>query len=174
MGAGLVMAALRRALRSAPAELGPAERVAIAARTMTFGSDGEVLFVTLFHGRLEMRTGRLAYVDAGHGQCMVMRTGGGVATLGTRSLPLGVGEDFAEGQVELRPGDALVVCSDGLLEIGEETARLEDVLAGTDATGGAAALVGRLMGRVGERLGDDATAVVLRRLVARAPAVAAR
>jgi serine phosphatase RsbU (regulator of sigma subunit) len=162
--AALTMAALRAALRTAPADWGPADRVARAAQTMTFGAEGGAMFVTLFHGRLDIATGRLTYVDAGHGHCVVMPAGGSAARLSVRSVPLGIGGVFTEGQVDLGPGDALVVCSDGLMEIGEDTALLEEVLAGMDAGGPAGALVERLMSRVGEHLGDDATAVVLRRL----------
>jgi PAS domain S-box-containing protein len=162
--AALTMAALRAALRMAPAELGPADRLTRAARTMTFEAGGETTFVTLFQGRLDLATGRLTYVDAGHGYCVVRLARGGTAKLSVRSLPLGIGDGFTEGRVDLGPGDALVVCSDGLMEIGEDTARLDEVLAGMEAGGSAGALVERLMGRVGEHLGDDATAAVLRRL----------
>src|SRR5207302_10538078 len=71
MGAALVMAALRTALRAAPGDLGPAERVTRAAAAMTFGAETEGLFVTLFHGRLALATGRLRYVDACHGYCRI-------------------------------------------------------------------------------------------------------
>jgi PAS domain S-box-containing protein len=161
--AALRVAALRAALRTAPAELGPADRVAHAARTMTFGADGETTFVTLFLARLDIATGKITYVDAGHGYCVVRPARGSAARLTVRSLPLGIGEAFTEGHADLGPGDALVVCSDGLMEIGEDTASLEEVLAGMEAGGRAGALVDRLMARVREQLNDDATAVVLRR-----------
>jgi phosphoserine phosphatase RsbU/P len=172
MGAALVMAALRTALRTAPGELGPAARVARAGEAMTFGSEGDGLFVTLFHASLEMATGRLRYVDAGHGYCAIRRAGGAVERLEARSLPLGVGlgEAFREGEVRLEPGDLLLVCSDGLMEVGEETARLEEVLAALDGGDDATAVVERLVARVGTRLSDAATVLALRRL---APARAA-
>jgi PAS domain S-box-containing protein len=163
MGAALVMAALRATLRTAPAELGPAARLARAAQTMTYGSSGEGLFVTLFQARLETGTGRLAYVDAGHGYCVVRRAGGTWERLPERSLPLGVGHDFAEGHVELEPGDALLVFTDGQVEVRERTARLDEMLAGLDGASDAGALVGQLVGHLRERLGGHATAVVLRR-----------
>jgi PAS domain S-box-containing protein len=117
MGAALVMAALRTALRAAPKELGPAERVARAAASMTFGAEAEGMFVTVFHGRLELATGRLRYVDAGHGYCLIRRAGGEVERLGQRSMPVGVGmgEVFREGVVELEAGDLLLVAATGWL-----------------------------------------------------------
>jgi PAS domain S-box-containing protein len=166
MGAALVMAALRTALRMAPGELGPAARLERAARSMTFGPRTEGLFVTLFHARLELATGCLRYVDAGHGYCAIRRAAGGLDRLGERSLPLGVdlGEGFREGRVWLEPGDMLVVCSDALVEIGDETIGFEelvDQLKGVERAGEA---VERLLSTVSERLTDDATALVLRRL----------
>jgi phosphoserine phosphatase RsbU/P len=171
MGAALVMAALRTALRTAPGELGPAARVARAGEAVTFGSHGDGLFVTLFHASLEMATGRLRYVDAGHGYCVVRRAGGRVERLAVRSMPLGmgIGERFAEGEIQLEPGDMLLVCSDGLMEVGEVTVRLDDVAGQVRDGDDAAAVVSRLVSRASGRLTDDATAVVLYRLGDTAP-----
>src|SRR5205807_9219278 len=61
VGAALVMAALRTALRTVSPDLGPAGRVAMAADALTFGTVGDELFVTLFHARLQEATGLLRY-----------------------------------------------------------------------------------------------------------------
>jgi PAS domain S-box-containing protein len=166
MGAALVMAALRTALRAAPTELGPAERVERAAASMTFGSESEVVFVTLFHGRLELATGRLRYVDAGHGYCLIRRAGGEVERLAERSLPVGVGmgEVFREGEVLLGPGDLLLVCSDGLAEAEERPASVEELAVGLEPSSSAVEMVERLLHWVSGSLADDVTVVVLRRL----------
>src|SRR5207253_4685472 len=66
LGAGLVMATVRAVLRAAPAELGPAARVQLTGEFLAGGVGDEGLFVTLFHARLNLATGRLRYVDAGH------------------------------------------------------------------------------------------------------------
>jgi serine phosphatase RsbU (regulator of sigma subunit) len=76
-----------------------------------------------------------------------------------------VAEEFVEGEVRLEPGDTLLVGSDGLMELGD-TARLEEAVAGLDVGDHAAAVVGRLVGRVQARRSDDVTIVVLRRLAA--------
>jgi PAS domain S-box-containing protein len=169
MGSALVMAALRTALRTAPGELGPAARVTRAAESMTFGSGTEGLFVTLFHGRLEVATGRLRYVDAGHGYCAIRRADGEIERLGTRSMPLGagLGEVFEEGVVRLEPGDTLLVCSDGLMEVGDRTARIEELAPELEGADSAEETMRRLVARVSGRPTDDATAVVLRRLGSR-------
>src|SRR5438105_5606566 len=165
MGAALVMAALRTALRAAPGELGPAERVTRAAAAMTFGAETEGLFVTLFHARLELATGRLRYVDAGHGYCLIRRAGGEVEELGERSMPLGVERGgFREGEARLEPGDLLLVSSDGLVELDEEPVALEELAAGLEPAEGASATLERLLDRVTGTPADDVTALVLHRL----------
>src|SRR5262249_43472296 len=70
IGAALVMAELRTALRTAPPELGPAAKLALAAGSMTLGMDEDGTFVTVFHARLDPATGVVRYVDAGHGYCL--------------------------------------------------------------------------------------------------------
>src|ERR1700730_6320144 len=138
MGAALVMAALRTALRAAPGGLGPGRRVARAAASMTFGADTGGLFVTLFHACLELATGRLRYVDAGHGYCLIRRAGGEVERLGPRSMPVGVGigEVFKEGEARLEPGDLLLMCSDGLAEVDERPVALEELVGGVEPGAG--------------------------------------
>jgi PAS domain S-box-containing protein len=166
MGAALVMAALRTALRAAPAELGPARRMTVAAETMALGLDG--LFVTAFQARLDLGTGVLRYVDAGHGYCALRLASGELVSLGTRSLPLGVEMDatFSEGEVRMDPGDSILMYSDGLVETEAGTEEPEDLIQELRGAEDAAELLDRLMRRVPARLADDVTVVILRRLPA--------
>src|SRR5207249_7372599 len=87
VGAALVMATLRAALRSAPHELSPSARVGLASESISHGLTDDGLFVTLFHARLDVGTGVLRYVDAGHGYCVVRRADGEIVHLTSRSLP---------------------------------------------------------------------------------------
>jgi PAS domain S-box-containing protein len=164
MGAALVMAALRTALRAAPAELGPARRITVAAETMALGLDG--LFVTAFQARLDLGSGVLRYVDAGHGYCALRLASGELVHLGTRSLPLGVDSDarFSEGEVRLEPGDSILMYSDGLVETETGTEPPEALVPELQGAEDAAELLDRLMRRVPARLADDVTVVILRRL----------
>jgi PAS domain S-box-containing protein len=166
MGAALVTAALRTALRTLPAELGPAQRVSRAAGEMTFGPQADSLFVTLFHARLELASGRLRYVDAGHGYCLLRRAGGRLERLPVRSLPLGIGiseEEIAEGVVYLEPGDTLLVCSDGLVELAEGSVALEELISELDPGLDARRAVDRLIAAMPNHPIDDVTVLVLNR-----------
>jgi len=97
------------------------------------------MFVTAFAARLDLATGELEYVNAGHNPTYRLEKSGGVAPLGGAVDPaLGAveGHEYRAGVVRLRPGDALVLYTDGVVEArsasGEEfhALRLEAYLAG--------------------------------------------
>jgi len=168
IGAALVMASLRAALRAAPESLGPAMRLEVAANSVALYGDDEGLFVTVFQCRLEPRSGELRYVDAGHGYCAIRRANGELVNLAMRSLPVGVHseERFREGRIRLDPGDMLIVNSDGLVERAEGTVGLQ---AFTDELGEAEdadGVVRLLLESMPGRAADDVTVLVLRRLQA--------
>jgi sigma-B regulation protein RsbU (phosphoserine phosphatase) len=116
--------------------------------------------------RLDVPSGTLRYVDAGHGYCAVRRPSGELVRLPERSLPIGVRSDevFHEGVVSLLPGDSLIVYSDGLVETDEHTSDLGDFERELAEAADADEMVGRLMERTPQRHSDDVTVVVLRRL----------
>ncbi|HKF76751.1 MAG TPA: SpoIIE family protein phosphatase, partial [Candidatus Dormibacteraeota bacterium] len=102
------------------------------------------------------------------------RGDGEIARLGGRSLPLGLGlgEVFQEGAVRLEPGDRLLVYSDGLVDLRDQTVDERGAIDELLRAGDAEEMVQRLLGRVSANHADDVTVLVLRRLPA--PAVAAR
>jgi PAS domain S-box-containing protein len=174
MGAALVMARLQVALRTAP-ELDPVARVAGADRSVTFELDGTSLFVTLFHARLELATGLVRYVDAGHGHWMVVRADGRSVHQPGTSLPLGLdmGEVFRDATLHLEPGDTLLVYSDGLVEREDGLIDAASLAAMVAGAGGVDGVVERLVDTVPDPRPDDVTALALTRLPAhrgRAPA----
>jgi PAS domain S-box-containing protein len=166
VGAALVMAVLRTALRSADPALGPAARVRLAADAMGLGMGGEGLFITLFHARLTPDSGLLTYVDAGHGYCAIRRGNGEIAHLGERSLPVGVldNEVFREGAAQLELGDTLVVYSDGLVEREDRTVALEELAQDLETSANVTEVVSRLMRGMTDRPRDDVTLLALRRI----------
>ena len=130
-------------------------------------------FLTLFHARLDLDTGLLTYVDAGHGLMLVVSRDGVVKLPGTNSLPLGVLPDqrYAESRARLRPGDSLVAFSDGVLDIHPELdARDREMEAAAAALLKGAESIEEMAERLTTnpdlQAGDDVAVVVLRRLPA--------
>jgi sigma-B regulation protein RsbU (phosphoserine phosphatase) len=85
-------------------------------RRYTLGSG---TFVTAFYGVYDPATRVLSYASAGHPPGRVLSCGGRMASLdGARSLPLGIDPDvaFEDTHHQLRPGDTLVLYTDGITE----------------------------------------------------------
>ena len=101
--------------------------------------NSEDLFVTVFAGVLDAKTGALEYCNAGHDRPYVKSGGGGPLTqLGAASgPPLCVIEDYAyaAAKTRLRRGDCLVLFTDGVTDARNTTGdmfgrpRLEALLA---------------------------------------------
>lgn len=139
-------------------------------------SAGPGRFVTLFYAELDLGSGDVRYVNAGHNYPLLRRSDGRLETLQTGGLPLGLFEDatYEEGATTLGDGDGLLLFSDGITEaidafrqeFGDE--RLE-ALWSASHEGSPKAFIARLMTDVGEFRGstapnDDMTAVVVLRL----------
>lgn len=74
-------------------------------------------YFTLIYGILNSRTGEFRYTVAGHPPAALISAAGEVTFLPGDGLPIGITEtDFDEHLVVLKPGDRLVLYSDGLVE----------------------------------------------------------
>jgi serine phosphatase RsbU (regulator of sigma subunit) len=73
---------------------------------------------SLFLARLDPVTGRLDYCNAGHPPTLLLRSDGQLEKLAEGGPLLGVvpAASFDQGSVELRAGDVLLACTDGILE----------------------------------------------------------
>ena len=126
------------------------------------------MFMTVFHGQLEISSRLLTYVDAGHGHLFVRHLDGTKQELFPRCLPLGLSatEPYQHGTFTFERGDALVIYTDGLFECGAaRSVGSADVLRAVDEVTNASEIVERLTGLVtsaGLPLLDDVTVVVLR------------
>jgi sigma-B regulation protein RsbU (phosphoserine phosphatase) len=173
-GAALLMTVLRAAVRSHWREPVLADAVVRINRTVCQNVPSSK-FVTFFLAALDPATGRLDYVNAGHNPPLLVRADGGVDKLSDGGLVLGMFDDvvYDGGGVEMRPGDTLVVYSDGVTETwdpdGEEFAeeRLR-ALAVEKRTLDAESLQQAILREIerfeaGARATDDRTIVVLKR-----------
>ncbi|MFB3765368.1 MAG: PP2C family protein-serine/threonine phosphatase [Methanotrichaceae archaeon] len=77
------------------------------------------MFVTLFLGILNQRTGCLAYSNAGHHPPLILRAKDKkFDILGVTGIALGImeGSVYSRGQTTLGPGDIMVMYTDGIVE----------------------------------------------------------
>jgi serine phosphatase RsbU (regulator of sigma subunit) len=179
LGAALIAASVRAVLRTtlrAPARRGDVERrrplliadaVTSAARGMEPDLQETSSFVTLFTARLEVASGTLRYVDAGHGLSAVVGVDGVPQLLSSDDVPIGVLPDdsFSEHVVELKPGDTLICVSDGVLDFFSSALEVLDAAAilarGADTAQQVIDEITRFARA--RHIKDDITAIVVRR-----------
>lgn len=123
IAAAIIAATVRAVLRSAARFGDVAGAVDAASAALTVDLDNAGVFVTAFHARLDMDSGVLSYVDAGHGLAIVARADGSSQRLRSTAPPLGVDPEteWTVQTVQLDPGDTLVVVSDGVLDLYDGT-----------------------------------------------------
>lgn len=80
-------------------------------------SSGHARFVTVFASTID-ESGEVTWSNAGHCSAILARDAGAVELLEANCRPVGLFEDaeFAEDTCRLRPGDKLVIYSDGVTE----------------------------------------------------------
>jgi sigma-B regulation protein RsbU (phosphoserine phosphatase) len=78
----------------------------------------EGLFVTLFHGLLDLERGELLYAGGGHEFPLLVRASGALEELPATGMALGILPDteFEERALALSPGDLLLCFTDGIID----------------------------------------------------------
>ena len=105
---------LRGADGSAPT---PAEIVAAVNRELC-QDNVWMMFVTLFFGMLDPRTGELRFTNAGHNPPYHLNGNGLTPVTGCKGRPLGVRENstYETGRLDLAPGEKIYLYTDGVTE----------------------------------------------------------
>lgn len=136
MSAALLMASARSAIRAASMAEEPGAAILAAEQALADDLARTDSFVTAVHARIEVETGRVQYVDAGHGLAAIRHRDGTIVPLAHRTSPLGLAALFAldlsspfhptvtisagpspdQHETRLEPGAALILFSDGLLD----------------------------------------------------------
>ena len=165
--AAMMMATVRAALRASAQVEDLEQSVRLAARVMEAPLEVNQAFVTVFHAVFDVGSGEVHYIDAGHGHARILRGSTAQENLLLRSAPIGMFPDteFTIGSTNLKPGDTLLVFSDGLLDLRPDLA-IKDVLLPADVRRAATAeeLIKLLtQGSKGRVLSDDVTVLALRR-----------
>ncbi len=132
-------------------------------------------FTTAFIAELELETGALTYVNAGHNWPVLRHSSGAIERLEAGGLPLGItaARPYGSGNATLASGDLLFIFTDGLVEAEDSQAREygeERMLATLQSLRGSTAAedIKTVMSSVDAFVGltrqhDDITTLVLRK-----------
>ncbi|MFN3824778.1 MAG: PP2C family protein-serine/threonine phosphatase [Pseudorhodobacter sp.] len=126
----------------------PPDEVARRLNRMMFDEIRVEQYFTLAYAEIDLQTGQVALVQAGHPHPAILRADGRVDYLGAGGLPIGLIEEagFEVIESQLAPGDRLFLVSDGVTECpsaeGEELGEdgLQAILAANRALEGEALL----------------------------------
>ena len=117
--AGLFMVMTRTLLRATAVRYADAPGLVLASvNDFLEQNNSEQLFVTVFYGVLDERTGRFVYANGGHNPPILVDSTGATPLATTGGVALGMfdGLDYADAHVDMEPGARLVLFSDGVTE----------------------------------------------------------
>jgi serine phosphatase RsbU (regulator of sigma subunit)/anti-sigma regulatory factor (Ser/Thr protein kinase) len=115
--AALVMSATRSVLRASATRLIEPGRVLERVNDHLCPDMPEKMFVTCLYAVLDPSTGLMRFANAGH-DVPYVRTAHGVLEMRARGMPLGLmpGMAYEEKEMQLEPGDSVLLHSDGIVE----------------------------------------------------------
>src|SRR5689334_5859315 len=122
MPAALLMSNVQAAVKAfAASDVAPAAMCAKLNR-VACGNIAEDRFITFFYGLLDTERRRFVYANGGHCPPVLMRAGGEAVRLEAGGLMLGPFPDlpFEQGEIELQPGDRLLLFTDGITEANDD------------------------------------------------------
>lgn len=117
--AALFMVIAMTILRNQASRALPLDQVIARANDILCGDNDETMFVTVFMGVVDPRTGELEYVNAGHNPPLLARAGGDFRRLEVecgRVLGAEPGYAYRSARTVLKPGDMLFLYTDGVTE----------------------------------------------------------
>lgn len=104
--------------RQGQREAWPPEAVAVRLNRLLLDELGVDQYLTMAYAELDLQTGKVVLVQAGHPHPVLVRAGGEVEAIGQGGLPVGLfpKAHYDRIEVQLQPGDRLFLVSDGVTE----------------------------------------------------------
>ncbi|MFO7446014.1 MAG: SpoIIE family protein phosphatase [Ignavibacteriaceae bacterium] len=115
----MFMAMSRMLLKSTAINLESASGCITHVNNILASESISAMFVTLFYGVLDITTGEVEYVNAGHNPPYIISAAGGIKSFGNDSqLALGIveGHSFFSAKLQLNEGDTILLFTDGVTE----------------------------------------------------------
>lgn len=130
ISSALVMSTMQATLRAMLVGVHSFERLLERMNEVIRDYTGGRMFVTLFLALLDSESRKLHYINAGHNPPVLVRADGTSEELTEGGTVLGLipRVSFSRSQVEMRPGDVLVLYTDGL----SEASNSDDDMFGTE------------------------------------------
>src|SRR4051794_3003165 len=158
--AALVMAATRSVLRAFAQQSAAPGTVLERVNEHLHPDMPEKMFVTCFYGVLDPRSGAFRFANAGH-DVPYLKTADGSVELRARGMPLGLmpGMAYEEKSLDFRPGDSLLLHSDGIVEAHDPTRQMfgfDKLKAAVARHPGGTEVIRRVLEDVREHTGPDA------------------
>jgi sigma-B regulation protein RsbU (phosphoserine phosphatase) len=119
VGAALFMAMTKLLLKSRAGDDELPSKIMTRVNTDLAKDNPECMFVTVFLGVINLRSGRVNYTNAGHNLPLIKRASGAVEEVPDQHGPvLGIeeGREYGESEFVLGAGDVLLVFTDGVTE----------------------------------------------------------
>lgn len=127
IAAALMMAGLQASLRSQCAiAVDQPLRLLQSVNRLFFENSTDSAFATLFFAEYDDRSGRIRFANCGHLAALLHRADGTLEWLDSTCTVLGIFDDWGGSMAEtwLRPGDTLVMYTDGVTEACNEAGEL--------------------------------------------------
>lgn len=173
VAASLLMASVRASLRAHVQDVYDLDEVMKRVNGALARDTRDNEFATVFYGTFDQRSSRLTYCSAGHDPTLLLRDGQFVElTTGGMALGIDPSQVYEKGILDLKPGDVLVMYTDGIPDAmnyaGEKFGRDRIRVALREAADqNAASIVNHILWRVRGFTGlshppDDKTVVVVK------------
>lgn len=116
--AALLMANLQATLRGQTLMSKSCKDCISFANDLLFHNSAPNKFATVFYGIIDTAQNKINYCNAGHNNPLLFSADGNIKELDTGGIVVGImpSAPFDEGSVSLKPGDTLLIFSDGITE----------------------------------------------------------